>query len=72
MSLFTKRRKIVREKQEQQRKRWDEMMEKSNKSMEDILKTTKIIEQEHLEFESLDGEERVKLFGRIFDEVHNT
>lgn len=72
MSLFTKRRKIVREKQEQQRKRWDEMMEKSNKSMEDILKTTKIIEQEHPEFESLDGEERVKLFGRIFDEVHNT
>lgn len=71
MSVFTKRRKIVRQKQEAERKRWEEKAAKSEKSMNDILKTTQYIEQNHPEFDSLDGDERVKLFGEIYNKVHN-
>lgn len=71
MSVFTKRRKIVRQKQEAERKRWEENAAKSEKSMNDILKTTQYIEQNHPEFGSLDGDERVKLFGEIYNKVHN-
>ena len=71
MSIFTKRRKIVRQKQEAERKRWEENAAKSEKSMNDILKTTQYIEQNHPEFDSLDGDERVKLFGEIYNKVHN-
>jgi hypothetical protein len=71
MSVFTKRRKIVRQKQEAERKRWEENAAKSEKSMNDILKTTQYIEQNHPEFDSLDGDERVKLFGEIYNKVHN-
>ena len=71
MSVFTKRRKIVRQKQEAERKRWEENAAKSEKSMNDILKTIQYIEQNHPEFDSLDGDERVKLFGEIYNKVHN-
>lgn len=69
MSMFTKRRKIVRQKQEEDRKRWEENIEKQQKAMNNIIKTAKIIEQTHPEFESLTGDERVELFGKIFNEV---
>ena len=71
MSVFTKRRKIVRQKQEAERKRWEENAAKSEKSMNDILKVTQYIEQNYPEFDSLDGDERVKLFGEIYNKVHN-
>jgi len=71
MSVFTKRRKIVRQKQEAERKQWEENAVKSEKSMNDILKTTQYIERNHPEFDSLDGDERVKLFGEIYNKVHN-
>ena len=71
MSVFTKRRKIVRQKQEAERKRWEENAVKSEKSMNDILKTTQYIERNHPEFDSLDGDTRVKLFGEIYNKVHN-
>ncbi len=37
--------------------------------MNNILKTAKIIEQKHPEFESLESDEQVELFGKIFNEV---
>ena len=70
MSMFTKRRLAIRKKQEADRKRLEEGLKESNRSMNDILKTTKIIEKEHPEFDSLEGEERVKLFAQIYNEVH--
>lgn len=70
MSMFTKRRLVIRKKQEADRKRWEEGLKESNRSMNDILKTTKIIEEKHPEFESLEGEERVKIFAQIYNEVH--
>ena len=70
MSLFTKRRKVVRQKQEEDRKRWDESLKKTNKSMEDVLKVTKIIEEKYPEFNSMEGDERVKLFAKLYKEVH--
>ena len=70
MSLFTKRRKKIRLKQEEDKKRWNESLEKTNKSMEDVLKVTKIIEEKFPEFESMEGDERVKLFAKLYKEVH--
>lgn len=72
MGLFTKRRKIVRQKQEEDRKRLAENNKKFGKSMDDILKVCDILRNEHPEFESLEGEERVKLFSELFKEVHGT
>ncbi len=71
MSVFNKRRKIIREKQEEDRKCWDENVKKQNKSMENMIKGAEIIEKEHPEFESLSGDERVKLFGETFKKVQN-
>lgn len=70
MSLFTKRRKKVRLKQEEDRKRWDESVNRTNKSMEDVLKVTKIIEEKYSEFNTMEGDERVKLFAKLYEEVH--
>jgi len=72
MGLFTKRRKIVRQKQDEDRKRLTENNKKFGKSMDDILKVCDILQNEHQEFESLEGEERVKLFSELFNEVHGT
>jgi len=71
MSIFTKRRKIVRRKQEEDRKRWEENSKKFNKGCEDTIKTCKYIQEHYPEFDSLDGEERVKLFGEIFNKIHH-
>lgn len=70
MSLFTKRRKIIRQKQEEDRKRLEENSKKFNKGCEDTIKTCKYIQEHHPEFDSLDEEERVKLFGEIFNKIH--
>ena len=70
MSLFTKRRKIVRQKQESDRKRWEENIEKQKISMNNVLKACDYIQEHHPEFESLDGDSRVKLFGEIFNKIH--
>lgn len=67
--MFTKRRKVIRQKQEEDRKRWQDNIEKQQKAMNNIIKTAKIIEQKHPEFESLGGDERVELFGKIFNKV---
>ena len=72
MSMFTKRRKITRQKQEEDRKRWEENSKQLDKSMNDILKTCDYIKEHHPEFESLDGDSRVKLFGKIFKEIHKS
>lgn len=72
MSLFTKRRKMFLQKQEENRKHLVENGKKFEKSMNDILEVCDILRNEHPEFESLEGEERVKLFSELFKEVHGT
>ena len=72
MSLFTKRRKVIHQKREEDRKHSIENSKKFEKSMDDILKVCDILRNEHPEFESLEGEERVKLFSELFKEVHGT
>lgn len=69
MSVFKKRRKIIRQKQEADRKRWEENSEKMGKSMQNVIKAAEIIDKEHPEFESLNEEERAKLFGKIYDDL---
>ena len=71
MSRFTKRRKIARQEKEEKQRLWDETIKKQNKSIENMIKAAEIIEKEHPEFGSLNGDERVKLFGETFKEVQN-
>ena len=71
MSLFTKRRKVVRQKQEEQRKKWEENSKKFNKTCNDIIKACDYITKNHPEFNCLDGDDRVKVFGKIFNKIHN-
>ena len=68
--MFTKRRKAIRQKQEEDRKRWEENSKKFDKGCNDILKTCEYIKINHPEFDSLDDEARVKLFGETFDKIH--
>jgi hypothetical protein len=69
--MFTKRRKAIRQKQEEDRKRWEENSKKFDKGCEDTIKTCKYIQEHHPEFDSLDGEERVKLFAKTLKEISN-
>lgn len=70
MSLFTKRRKIIRQKQEEDRKSLEENSKKFNKGCEDTIKTCKYLQEHHPEFDSLNEEERVKLFSETFNKIH--
>lgn len=69
MSLFTKHRKIVQQKQEENRKRLEENSKQFDKGCEDTIKTCKYIQEHHPEFDSLDGDERVKLFTEIWRNI---
>ena len=46
MSLFTKRRKVVRQKQEEDRKCWEENSKKFGKGCEDTIKTCKYLQEQ--------------------------
>ena len=69
--MFTKRRKVARQEKAEKQRIWDENIKKHNKSIENMIKTAEIIEKEHPEFESLSGDDRVKLFGETFKKVQN-
>ncbi len=69
MSIFNKRRKIVRKKLEEQHKQWEENFKIQNKSMQLLIDTAKYIDEHHPEYESLSEEERVKLFVKIYEEL---
>lgn len=71
MSLFTKRRKAIRQKQEEDRKRWEENSKQFDKGCQDVINTCKYIQEHYPEFDSLDTEERVKLFSETFNSIHN-
>ena len=69
--MFTKRRKITRQEKAENQRIGDENAKKFDKSMENMIKSAEIIENEHPEFESLSEYERVKLFVEIFKKVQN-
>ena len=71
MSVFTKRRKIVRQKQEADRKRWEENSKRFDKGCNDVIKTCEYLREHHPEFDSLEEEERVKLFAKTLKEISN-
>ena len=71
MSLFTKRRKVVRQKQEEDRKHWEENSKKFDKGCEDTIKTCKYIQEHYPNFDSLIEEKRVKLFAKTLKEISN-
>ena len=71
MSVFTKRRKALRIKQEEDRKRWDESSKRTEKSMNDMVEALKQVELKHPDFINIDGDERVKLFAEEYNKIHN-
>ena len=70
MSVFNKRRKIVRQKQEADRKRWEENSKQFDNGCQDVIDTCKYIQEHYPDFDSLDGDERVKLFSETFNKIH--
>ena len=71
MSRFTKRRKAARQEKEEKQRRWEENSKKFEKACNDILKTCDYINENHPEFDSLDGDKRVELFGETFNKIHH-
>ena len=71
MSIFTKRRKMVRQKQEADRKRWEENSKQFDKGCNDVINTCEYLREHHPEFDLLEGEERVKLFAKTLKEISN-
>lgn len=69
MSIFNKRRKIVRKRQEEQRKHWEEISKRQDKSMQLLVDSAKYIDEHHPEYESLSEEERLKLFAKTYKEL---
>ena len=71
MSVFKKRRKIVRQKQEADRKRWEENSKQFDKGCQDVLKTCDYIKEHYHDFDLMGGDERVKLFAKVLNNIHN-
>lgn len=69
--MFTKRRKVMRQEKAENQRIGDENAKRFDKSMENMIKSAEIIENEHPEFESLSEYERVKLFVETFKKVQN-
>lgn len=69
--MFTKRRKVTRQEKAENQRIWDENTKRFDKSMENMIKSAEIIENEHPEFESLSEYERAKLFVETFKKVQN-
>ena len=67
MSLFTKRCKKVRIKQEEQRKHWEETSKRQNESFKKMIEVMKIIESKYTNYEQLSGDERVKIYGKEYE-----
>ena len=62
MSLFTKRRKKIRIKQEEQHKHWEETIKRQDKSFKKMIELMKTIESKYPDYEQLSGDERVKIY----------
>ena len=69
--MFTKRRKAIRQKQEEDRKRWEENSKQFDKGCQDVIDTCKYIQKHYPNFDSLIEEERVKLFAKILNKISN-
>lgn len=70
MSVFTKRRKLIRKKQAEERKQQLENSKKFDDACFDFVETCKILQDHYPEFDTLDIEERLKLFKETFDSIH--
>ncbi len=66
MSLFTKRRKKIRIKQEEQRKHWEETSKRQDESFKKMIEVMKIIESKYPEYESITGEERAVIYTKEY------
>lgn len=71
MSRFTKRRKVVRQRQEEDRKRWEENSKQFESTCKAIINSCRFIRKKHKEFDSLNGDHRVELFGKVFNKIHS-
>ena len=71
MSMFTKRRKNIRQKQEKDRKQLEENSKKFDKAMDDHLETCRIIKRDYPGYDNMKPENALKLYYKIYNELHN-
>jgi len=72
MSRFTKRRKVIRQKQELDRKQKEENGKKFDKAMEDHIKTCEIIKKDYPGYDNMKPENALKLYYEIYNKIHKT
>lgn len=70
MSRFTKRRKAIRLKQEEERIRLEENSKQFKRGCNAIINSCRFIRKKHKEFDLLDKDQRVKLFGKVLNRMH--
>ncbi len=66
MSLFTKRRKAIRIKQEEDCKRWVKSSKHMKESMNVMVEVMKIISSKYPEYESITDEERAVIYTKEY------
>ena len=71
MSVFTKRRKIARKKQELDKKRKEENGKNFEKAMKDHIKTCEIIKKDYPGYDNMKPENALRLYNEIYIKIHN-
>lgn len=71
MSVFTKRRKKLRQQQKIEQKQKEENSKKFERAMQDHIETCKIIERDYPEYNNMNPENALKLYNEIYNKIHN-
>lgn len=71
MSKFTRNRKKKRLSQAAIRKQQEENSKKFDKAINDHLETCKIIKRDYPNYDKMDSENRLKLYYKVYNKLHN-
>lgn len=71
MSVFTKRRKKLRQQQKIDQKQKEENSKKFEKAMQDHIETCKIIKRDYPGYDYMKPENALKLYNEIYNKIHH-
>ena len=71
MSVFTKKRKKLRQQQKIEQKQKEENSKKFEKAMQDHIETCKIIKRDYPGYDNMNPENALKLYNEIYNKIHH-
>ena len=71
MSVFTKRRKKLRQQQKIDQKQKEENSKKFERAMQDHIETCKIIKRDYPGYDNMNPENALKLYSEIYNKIHH-